>query len=108
MNVVTALIAALLLAAACWVLRVLLVAVLPADRLPTSLQDSLPYLAPAVLASLVASELVDAVRDTALLPSLLMLGAMGFAALLARRTGSLPLAVAIGASAALLVDLALV
>ena len=104
----TAFAAALLLAAGCWVLRVVLVSVLPADRLPTPVQEALEYLAPAVLASLVTVELADAVRATALLPSLLMLAGMGFAALVVRRTGSLALAVGISASLALVVDLLLV
>ena len=103
----TAFVAALLLAAVCWVLRVLLVAVVPADRLPTSVQDSLQYLAPAVLASLVAVEMVGAVRDTALLPTLVILAGMGVAFAVVRRTGSLALAVAVGASVALVVDLLL-
>jgi branched-subunit amino acid transport protein len=103
----TALVAAFLLAAACWVLRVLLVAVVPADRLPTAVQESLQFLAPAVLASLVTVELVGAVRATALVPSLLMVVGMALAALLVRRTGSLALAVGVGASVALVVDLLL-
>lgn len=104
----TALLAALLLAAVCWVLRVLLVVVVPADRLPGSVQDSLQYLAPAVLASLVTVELVGAVRDTEAIPALSMLGGMAFAAALARRTGSLALTVGVGASLALIVDLLLI
>lgn len=103
----TAFVAALLLGAVCWVLRVLLVAVFPADQLPASVQDSLRYLAPAVLASLVSVELVGAVRDTALVPTLVMLGGMAVAAALVRRTGSLALAVGVGASVALVVDLLL-
>jgi branched-subunit amino acid transport protein len=104
----TALVAALLLAAVCWVLRILLVVVVPADRLPASVQDSLQYLAPAVLASLVTVELTGAVRDSALLPALLMLGGTAVAAAWVRRTGSLALAVGIGASVALVIDLLLV
>ena len=104
----TALLAASLLAVACWVLRVLLVAVVPADRLPIAVQESLQYLAPAVLASLVTVELMDAVRATALIPSLFMVVGMVLAALLVRRTGSLALAVGVGASVALVVDLLLV
>jgi branched-subunit amino acid transport protein len=104
----TALVAALMLAAVCWVLRALLVAGLPADRLPASMRDSLQYLAPAVLASLVTVELVSAVHDTALLPALLIVAGMAVAAVLVGRTGSLALAVGIGASLALVVDLLLV
>jgi branched-subunit amino acid transport protein len=102
---VTALVATLLLAAVCWMLRVLFVAVVPADRLPGPVQDSLQYLAPAVLASLVTVELVGAARDTAPLSSLLILAGMALAAAVVRRTGSLALAVGIAASVALVVDL---
>ena len=71
------------------------------------MQESLQYLAPAVLASLVTVELVDAVRATALSPRCHG-GRHGLAALLVRRTGSLALAVAVGASVALVVDLLLI
>ena len=104
----TALVAALALAAVCWVLRVLLVVVVPADRLPGSVQDALQYLAPAVLASLVTVELVGAVHDTALLPAVFMLAGIVVAAALVRRTGSLAISVGIGATVALVVDLLLV
>lgn len=104
----TALFAALLLGAVCWVLRVLLVAVFPADRLSASTQDSLRYLAPAVLASLVSVELVGAVRETAPLPALVMLSGMAVAAAVARRTRSLGLTVGMGALVALVLDLLLV
>jgi hypothetical protein len=87
---------------------VLLVPALPADRLPTPVQDALAYLAPAVLASLVTVELGGAVRATAPLPSLLIVAGMAFAALVVRRTGILALAVGIGATIALVVDLVLV
>lgn len=98
----------MILAVVCWVLRVLLVAVLPADRLPTAVRESLQYLAPAVLASLVTVELVDAVRAATMLPWLLMLAGMALAALFVHRSGSLALAVGVGASVALVVDLLLI
>jgi branched-subunit amino acid transport protein len=104
---VTALMAALLLAGLCWTLRALMVVMVPAERLPPSARDALDYLAPAVLASLVAAGLVGAVRDEEPLSALVVLGGMTVAALLARRTAGLALAVACGAMTALVVDLLL-
>ena len=45
-------------AAATWFLRVVLITVLPADRLPARVRDALPHVAPAVLAALIAGGLV--------------------------------------------------
>jgi branched-subunit amino acid transport protein len=103
----TALVAALLLALVCWVLRVLFVAVVPASRLPAGVREALDHLAPAVLASLVAVELVGVVRGSPVTTALLMLTGIVVAGLLARRTGSLALAVGVAAVVALVVDLAL-
>jgi branched-subunit amino acid transport protein len=103
---VTALAAALLLAVACWVLRVLCVAVVPASRLPGGVHEALGYLAPAVLASLVAVEVVGAVSDSDPGAAVVMLAGTAAAGLVVRRTGSLALAVGIAAVVALAVDLA--
>jgi branched-subunit amino acid transport protein len=43
---------------ASWCLRVVLITVLPADRLPCRLREALPHVAPAVLAALIAGSLV--------------------------------------------------
>lgn len=48
---------------ASWVLRVLLVAVLPAERLPSRVRKVLPHVAPAVLAALVAGHLARGSPD---------------------------------------------
>ena len=103
----TAFAATLLLALACWLLRILFIVVVPAERLPDTFRDALQFLAPAVLASLVAVGLVGAVRGSDLGAALVMVGAIGVAGLVVRRTGSLALAVGIGALAALVVDLVL-
>jgi branched-subunit amino acid transport protein len=104
---VTAFVGALLLAAVCWVLRVLLVAAVPAERLPGRVREALADLAPAVLASLVSVDLVGAARGTHPLGAVVMLAGMALVALLVRRTGSLALAVGAGAVAALILDLVL-
>ncbi len=103
----TAFVAALLLALVCWVSRVLLVAVIPADRLPGWVQDSLQHLAPAVMASLVAVSLVGTLRGTDVGPALLILAGVGVAFVVVRRTRSVSLSVAVGVVTALLVDLVL-
>jgi branched-subunit amino acid transport protein len=103
----TALLAALLLAGLCWTLRALMVVMVPAERLPVSVREALDHLAPAVLASLVAAGLVGAVRNEEPLAALVVLGGMTVAAVLARRTNGLALAVGCGALIALVVDLLL-
>ena len=47
----TALLAMVALAAACWVLRALFIVFVPADRLPAPVHAALTHLAPAVLAA---------------------------------------------------------
>ena len=101
----TALVAMLLLGVVCWMLRALMVVAMPAERLPGAVREALDFLAPAVLASLVAAGLVGAIRGAELAAALAMLGGMGVAAVLVRRTGSLALAVGCGAVTALVVDL---
>ena len=103
----TALLAALLLGLVSWMLRVFLVVVVPAERLPARVHDALRYLPPAVLASLVTAQLVGAVREAEAVAAGVMVGGLGVAAVLMRRTGSLALAVGTGACAALVVDLLL-
>jgi branched-subunit amino acid transport protein len=104
---VTAVVAALLLGVVAWMLRVWFVAVVPAERLPESFRDALPFVAPAVLGSLVAVGLVGTVRGSDPGAALVLVGGLGVAGLAARRTGSLALAVAIGALATLVVDVVL-
>ena len=54
----TALLAMLILGAVSWVFRIAFITLLPAERLPARVQTALDHLAPAVLASIVAVELV--------------------------------------------------
>jgi branched-subunit amino acid transport protein len=54
---VTALVATLGAALATYVLRILLITLVPASRLPASVRRLLPHVGPAVLASLVAAAL---------------------------------------------------
>ena len=103
----TALVAALALAVVCWVLRVLLVAVVPAERLPRSAHDALEFLAPAVLASLVAVDLVAALRGSDPRVSAWVLAGTAAMVALVRGTGSLAGAVAVAVVVAVVADLVL-
>ena len=99
--------ALLLLAAGCWLLRVLFIVVVPAERLHPHAHEALDHVAPAVLAALVVVEASAATAGDgpaiagAVFASLLAVG------LVARLTGSLLLAVLLGGAAALLIDLVL-
>jgi branched-subunit amino acid transport protein len=104
----TPMLAMLVLAAVCWFMRILFVVVIPANRLPDPVRTALQYLAPSVLAALVAVELANATSDTDPVGAAVMVGAILAAAVIARRTGSMALAIAAGATGALVVDLLLV
>jgi branched-subunit amino acid transport protein len=104
----TSLLAMLVLAVASWLLRALFIVLVPAERLPARLRESLTHLAPAVLAALVTVEVAGAAHGLAVVEVMLMLGAVALAAIAVRLTGSLGLAVAIGLGAAVLLDLVVV
>jgi len=79
----------LMLAAACWVFRITFINLVPADRLPGTVTDALGFLAPAVIAGIVGTEMVDLVsRDTQSGSGLLIVGASALA-VIAYRTRSL-------------------
>ena len=59
----TTIIAMLVLALACWLLRVLFIAFVPAEALPCRFRAALDHLAPAVLAALIAVEIDSATRE---------------------------------------------
>jgi len=104
---VTALALMALLALACWLLRVLFVLVVPAERLPVRLQHGLGQLAPAVLAALVVAELTGSVQDADPLAATVLVGSMVVAAVAVRITHSLGLAITVGLVGALVVDVLL-
>lgn len=97
--------AMLVLAGVCWVLRILFIVLVPADRLPTGARTALGHLAPAVLAALVAVEADAAARGADLTTASLVVGSVLLAGLAVRLTGSLLLAITIGVGAALVIDL---
>jgi len=104
----TSALAMVVLAAVCWLLRVLLIVLVPAERLPARVRDGLGHLPPAVLAAMVAVETHAATRGGSPGTAALVLGAVLVIALAVRLTGSLALAVSLGLGAALLIDLVLV
>jgi branched-subunit amino acid transport protein len=102
---VTVLVAMLLLGAVCWIFRIMLIALVPADRLPRTVRQALGQLAPAVLAALVAVDAGAATRRSDVLTAVLVVGSLVIAGLAVRLTGSLLLGIGIGIGAALVIDL---
>ena len=102
----TALLALLTLGAISWVLRITFTTVLPADRLPARVRNSLEYLAPAVLASIVAVELISLTSDADPANAALLLAASATIAWVAHRTRNISLACALGVAVVLLLDYA--
>jgi branched-subunit amino acid transport protein len=90
----TALIASLGAAVATYVLRVLLITLVPASHLPAGVRRFLPYVGPAVLAALVATALFP---PSAVQPAFLVAAAL--TAVAARRGGNLVVATAVGLGA---------
>lgn len=95
------------LAVACWLFRVTFVVIVPADRLPASVQRALTYLAPAVLAGIAAVELTSVINPAEATGSALAVAAMAVVALVAYRFKNLSLTVAVGLIAVLVLDLLL-
>jgi branched-subunit amino acid transport protein len=100
--------AMLLLAGACWLFRVLFIVLVPAHRLPAVVKRALGFLAPSVLAALVAVE--TSASASAGSPEvgtfvLLAVVAMG---LVSWRTRSLLWTIAVGAGLAVLLDTVLI
>lgn len=103
----TAVLAMAVLAGVCWAFRVLMVVVVPPERLPSRLRRALGHLAPAALASLVAADATALVDGTSAASAAYLLGALALVGITARLTGSLMLAIGAGVAAALILDLAL-
>ena len=101
----TVLVAMLLLGAVCWIFRIMLIALVPADRLPRTVRQALGQLAPAVLAALVAVDADAAARGSDVLTAVLVVGSLVIAGLAVRLTGSLLLGIGVGIGAALVIDL---
>jgi branched-subunit amino acid transport protein len=98
----------LLLAAACWLLRLGFIVFVPAERLPGRITGALGQLAPAVLAALVSVAKVGVVRGGAPGIGLASLGCVAAIAAVAYRRPSLSVSAGLGIAAVLLIDLVLV
>jgi branched-subunit amino acid transport protein len=103
----TAGISMLALGAVCWVFRIAFVTLLPADRLPARLRASLEHLAPAVLAAIVAVELVGLVRNAPPADAMTLLAASAVIGVVAGLTRNLSIACALGLGLVLILDLVL-
>jgi branched-subunit amino acid transport protein len=101
----TAWISMLALGAVCWVFRIAFVTLLPAERLPTPLRASLEHLAPAVLAAIVAVELVGLVRSAPPADALALLAAGAVVGVVARRTRNHSIACVLGLGLVVVLDL---
>jgi branched-subunit amino acid transport protein len=108
MTAPTALTTLLLLALGCWVLKVLFVAVVPGERLPAGVRAGLEHLPPAVLAALVASTAMAAVRGDTTAIGLAALAGLVLAGVVYRATGRLVLGIGTACAAVVLIDLVLV
>ena len=97
----TALLACTGAALVTWLLRVLLIAVVPARHLPAVVQRTLPHVGPAVLAAVVAAALVGGPRGV----DLAFLAGAAAVVVVARRTGNLALATGTGLGAVALLHL---
>ena len=100
----TALLSMVALGAISWVLRIAFITLWPADRLPARLQNGLEYLAPAVLAAIVAVELVALVRDAEPLDAMALAAAAAAIGLVAYRTRNVSIACVLGAAVVVILD----
>jgi branched-subunit amino acid transport protein len=100
-----ALLSMLALGAVSWVFRIAFITLLPADRLPARLQNQLEYLAPAVLAAIVAVELIALVRHAEPLDAVVLLGAGATIGVVAYHIRNISIACALGVAAVLILTL---
>ena len=104
----TEMVALLALAVASWVLRIGLVVLVPASRLPDAIRSSLDHLAPAVLAAILVLDLAGSVSASAdVVDGVATLGAAGLIAVVAWRTRNLALTAIVALAAVVMLDLIL-
>ncbi|TCM48143.1 AzlD domain-containing protein [Kribbella sp. VKM Ac-2568] len=92
----TALLSMLILGAVSWLFRIAFITLLPAERLPTRFQIALDHLAPAVLASIVAVELVTLLRGASPTQATALLAAAAIITAVAYHTRNVTIACALG------------
>ncbi|HEY3089309.1 MAG TPA: AzlD domain-containing protein [Jatrophihabitantaceae bacterium] len=98
----------LVLAAACWLVRVMFIVFVPAERLPGRVTAALGHVAPAVLAAHVSLELAGLVPAGAPAAGLASLCCIAAIAAVAYRRPSLTVSAGLGIASVLLIDLVLV
>jgi branched-subunit amino acid transport protein len=97
----------LLLAVVCWGFRVLFIVVVPAHRLPATYKRALGYLAPSVLAALVAVETQSTAAPGSPAVGVYVVATVVLMGLVARRTRSLLWTITVGSAAVVLLDVVL-
>jgi branched-subunit amino acid transport protein len=102
-----ALLSMLALGIVSWMFRIAFVMLLPAERLPDRVRSSLEHLAPAVLASIVAVQVVALVRHSSPGSALPLLGAIAIIGVVAYRIRNLSIVCALGLGLVLVLDLVL-
>ena len=101
----TTMVAMLLLAGVCLAFRVLFVSVVPPERLPPVVHRALTHLPPVVLSALVAVEAEGLTAGSPPPVAAYLLGTVLAVGLVAHRTRSLTLSIAVAAVACLALDL---
>ncbi|TWD82781.1 branched-subunit amino acid transport protein AzlD [Kribbella amoyensis] len=104
---IPAVVSMVLLAGVCWVFRIAFVTLLPAERLPQTLRSALEHLAPAVLASMIAVEILGFFRHTSSGDAVEVAAAIVIIAAVARLTRSLWLVSVVGLGLVAVLDLIL-
>lgn len=94
-----------LLAAACWLVRLTFVVFVPPERLPGRITAALGQVAPAVLSALVCVEVVGTVRGGSPAAGLASVLCVATIAAVAHRRPSLTITAGLGLAAVLLIDL---
>lgn len=89
----------------CWVLRAMFIVLVPARLLPERFRAGLAFLAPAMLAAMVAVQADVTSRDGGATTAALVLGSLFMVGAAVRCTGSPVVGMAVGCAALLLLDL---
>ena len=97
----------LALAGVCWCFRILFIVLVPAHRLPALVKRALGFLAPAVLAALVAVETQSSARSGSPAVGAYVVATVLLMGLVTWRTRSLLWTIGVGATAAVVLDLVL-
>jgi branched-subunit amino acid transport protein len=105
---VTDVVVLLALAVASWVLRIALIVLIPASRLPDVVRSSLDHLAPAVLAAILVLDLAGSLSASAnAMDAMATSGAAAVIAGVAWRTRNLAITASVALVAVLVLDLML-